>query len=115
MVGQPSQEHGVNGNGEQGTHDVLDCSRPGSEQGAVAVHSDAGVFPPVLPLVLEERCDWLEQNPAQFNPIIPNENLEVNPNSDRAQFNRIYPKQTMNKYRGDRMQFRPEHKSYLTQ
>ena len=62
VVGQPSQEHGVNGNDEQGTHEVLEGSKLGSEQGAVDVHSDAVVFPPVLPLVLEERCDWLDQD-----------------------------------------------------
>ena len=61
-VGQPFQEHEVNGNDEQGTHEVLEGSKLGSEQGAVDVHSDAVVFPPVLPLVLEERCDWLEQD-----------------------------------------------------
>ena len=32
-----------------------------------------------------------------------------------AQFNPIYPKQTLNKYGWDKIQFRPEHKSYLTQ
>ena len=65
LVGQPSQEHGVDGNGEKGTQNVLECSGSSSAQGTDAVLSDlqhAGVFPPVLSLVLEEKCDWLEQN-----------------------------------------------------